>query len=207
MQGAGETMQESSGMQIHLNGYVWSSDEQKVGELRRVVIDPDGRELKHLVVSTGTLLGRDVLIECGDLERTSADGTRLYLRLNRSRIEALPEYRATDPAMPSVDQVSRGARRTAATTGASPPEAVSAGAFLVELAHGGPVVGTEGARAGDVEALTIDPGSGYITAVGVNHGGLLSTLFGTDETAEIPGEAIRRIDAEGVHLQDAAASD
>ena len=72
---------------------VYTSGEEKVGNLDRVVIDPVKREVTHIVVRKGFLFGEDkvVPIECV----TSADEERIVLRDVDEDLEDLPGFEET----------------------------------------------------------------------------------------------------------------
>ena len=79
-------------MRVDLHAKVRTSDGQDAGNVRRAVVDPRMNQVIDFVVSTGGLLGRDVLVPRGELEAATADGDALRLRLSKAELERMPDY-------------------------------------------------------------------------------------------------------------------
>lgn len=58
-------------MDIRFGNTVFSRDNQKVGELREVVVDPVSRELTHLVVRQGLLFSDDRIVPMKDVAQAN----------------------------------------------------------------------------------------------------------------------------------------
>jgi uncharacterized protein YrrD len=69
---------------------VIGSDGEKIGTVTYVVARPPALDITDIVVGTGALLGRDIVVPTDQVDRIE-DG-RVYLRLDRSGLERLPDY-------------------------------------------------------------------------------------------------------------------
>lgn len=77
-------------MQLKKGANVFSSVGEKIGSLDRVVINPETKEVSHLVVEKGFLFNTNKIIpiEYVDMEV----GDRIALEKNAQELEALPSY-------------------------------------------------------------------------------------------------------------------
>ena len=62
-------------MRVDLDAKIRTSDGKDAGSVQRAVVDPDTNEVTHFVVSTGGLLGHDVLLPREQIEGATRDGT------------------------------------------------------------------------------------------------------------------------------------
>src|SRR6185369_636357 len=58
----------------------------------RAVVDPRTNEVTHIVVRTGTIFGRDIMVPRVDLERGSLDGDTIELDLTKDELKDLPDF-------------------------------------------------------------------------------------------------------------------
>jgi hypothetical protein len=79
-------------MRIDLDAEVRTRDGQPAGSIQRVLFDPRRDEVTRVVVATGGLPGRDVLVPREELQRATAEGHALHLHLIRDDLERLPTY-------------------------------------------------------------------------------------------------------------------
>ena len=77
-------------MQLKKGAEVFSSAGEKIGSIDRVVINPETKEVTHLVVEKGILFttNKVIPIEYVNLE----EGDRIQLEKNAQELEALPSY-------------------------------------------------------------------------------------------------------------------
>lgn len=69
---------------------VIAADGDKVGSLDYVVVHPPDLRITDIVVGTGLILGRDIVIPADTLARV--EGGKVYLRLNKGDLEKYPDY-------------------------------------------------------------------------------------------------------------------
>ncbi len=77
-------------LSIRLGAPVKTREGRHVGNVDRVVVDPDGGRLTHVVVHAGGLLARDVVVPSEAVERASPDS--LWLRLSAGDLQSLPDF-------------------------------------------------------------------------------------------------------------------
>src|SRR5215212_9085246 len=79
-------------MRLNLDATVRASDGEDVGNVDRAVVDPHTNEVTHIVLRTGTIFGRDIMIPREDLERGSLDGETIQLDLTKDELERFPDF-------------------------------------------------------------------------------------------------------------------
>lgn len=79
-------------MDIALGAKVRTSDGQQAGEVKKVVWDPETNEARNFVVTTGMLLGHDVLISREVLEGASMNGDEVVVNLTKHELDELDSY-------------------------------------------------------------------------------------------------------------------
>jgi len=164
-------------MQFKEDATVLTADGEKVGRLDRIVVDPESRNVSHLVVSKGMLLPRDGLVPIEDVHDTP-DEESVVLKQG-ARPERFDEYVAdryttTDPSgavgsqplggpgfvlypMPGLPPGYPGA--AAAPSGANPPPAARP-MHVETIEEGTKVLSVDGQKVGKVEeVITLDDGS------------------------------------------------
>ena len=75
---------------LHVGSAVYSSDGEKVGRLRFMVVDPDSETVSHLVLEKGMLLSQDVLAPVTNVNELKYRG--IFLSLSSEAVLALPEF-------------------------------------------------------------------------------------------------------------------
>jgi hypothetical protein len=58
-------------MRLDLDAKVRARDGEEIGSVDRAVVDPRTNEITHIVVKTGAIFGRDIMVPREDLERGS----------------------------------------------------------------------------------------------------------------------------------------
>lgn len=76
-------------MRIELGAAVWTHDGKMAGKVRQLDVDSSKQTLDSFVVHTG-LLGEDLIVPVGDIERVDADDT-IHLKITTEQLRALPQ--------------------------------------------------------------------------------------------------------------------
>lgn len=87
-------------MRVRLDADVRTKDGHRAGAVKRVVFDPAKNEVSAYVVSTGGLLGHDVIVSPEVLERASAEGEEVVLDMTKSELDGLERYEENAYAPP-----------------------------------------------------------------------------------------------------------
>ena len=92
-------------MRVDLDAKVRTRDGEDAGSVERVVLNPETKTVTHFVLSTGGLLGRNVLMPRDELERADRDGDAIRVRLTKDELEQLPTFRDADYMSPPAGWV------------------------------------------------------------------------------------------------------
>jgi sporulation protein YlmC with PRC-barrel domain len=185
-------------MRIQLGANVRTKDGQKAGKIAKVIWDPDRNEVREFVVTTGGLLGHDVLVSREVLERATADADELVVDLSKDELDRLDHYDDRAYAPPPYGwlvpaEIAYGADaflfptvvdQAKATNAAEPRRPV--------IKKGMTVKDAAGQRIGDVEELRIDDMTGELRAIVVRQGS-------DEHTLEIPADHLD-IGGDDVHV-------
>jgi sporulation protein YlmC with PRC-barrel domain len=201
-------------MRVDLDARVHSSDGHELGSVERAVFDPDSKQVRELVVSTGDLFGRDVLVPVQALEQQGPGGDRVVLKLTREEVEALPPFVEAGYVAPPPGWVPPGDLGLAygsylwPAAGAAPmvappmgqtdptaqPEAFTIGKGAVVMAAGGEDVGV-------VDDVRFEASSGELEGFVLRIGGVLTTLFGGGSQVTVGREDVDRVAEGAVYLK------
>src|SRR5690349_2867560 len=88
-------------MRVDLDAKVFTREGAEIGHVHRAIVDPRSNEVTELVIGTGGLLGRDVLLSIAEIGRADRDGDAIRLTLTRADVEKLPDYLPTDYVTPA----------------------------------------------------------------------------------------------------------
>ena len=180
-------------MRIELDAKVRTSDGHDAGKLRRVLVDPATLRITGFVVSTGGLLGREVIV--GEHDFVEGREGELMLRLSKAELAQQPTFDEAGFTAPPAG--------LAATMGYG----FASNAYLVPVVAGDEPV-TESSRptikkgdvvkdrdgdvVGVVEEVRFDEKtaqlSGFVVKAGAGR-----RLVGGGETAEISADDVLRI--------------
>ena len=180
-------------MEIELDAKVRTSDGHDAGKLRRVLVDPATLRITGFVVSTGGLLGREVIV--GEHDFVEGREGELMLRLSKAELAQQPTFDEAGFTAPPAG--------LAATMGYG----FASNAYLVPVVAGDEPV-TESSRptikkgdvvkdrdgdvVGVVEEVRFDEKtaqlSGFVVKAGAGR-----RLVGGGETAEISADDVLRI--------------
>src|SRR5215207_9391262 len=186
---------------------VFSSDNEKIGTLDRVVMDPRTKEISHIIVREGFLFREDKVVPM-DLLGSVTD-ERIILQGSREHLNELPDYEEThyvprDAAVdddmntlywyPPADDL-RGYGRYMfypqaqylRRTEKNIPEG------MVALSEGAKVLTEDGEQVGNIETLVTDPNE-HVTHLVISSGVLMK------ERKIIPSHWLRTVNEDEVHL-------
>ncbi len=77
-------------MQFKEGAGVYTADDEKVGKIDRIVLDPDTKEVTHVVVQKGFLFTDDKLVPMTSLRTVTSD--RITLNTNKDDLEEYPDF-------------------------------------------------------------------------------------------------------------------
>src|SRR5436309_1374760 len=80
-------------MQFQAGADVLNANDEKVGKVDRVVLDPRSKEVTHLVVRKGALFKTDKVLPVGMVASTDPD--RVRLRPDAEALAGLPDFEET----------------------------------------------------------------------------------------------------------------
>ena len=191
-------------MRIDLNARIRTKDGHEAGKIHRVLIDPTTDRITGFVVSTGRLLGRDVILGEDMFADASADGETITLNLDKKDLDTQPSFEEDDFVTPPAGW-------SAPNLGyAIPPESFlwpeeSAVADVGEPARpsikkGDAVKDRDGDTVGTVEDIRFDEETGSVLSLTVKAHPGLERLFGGGKVVEISRDDILRITEDEVRL-------
>ena len=196
---------------------VYSSDNEKIGTLHRVVMDPKTREVSHIVVKEGFLFTEDKVVPMDLVGSVTED--RVSLQGSKEHLDELPVYEETHYVRP--DDTTGHSDVTADVSDSVywyPPVDLTPGGFgrypvaffpqslyvqkveknipdgMIALEQGARVIAEDGEQVGSIETLITDPNDDRVTHVVVSSGLLLK------ERRIIPAHWIDSVSDEEVHL-------
>jgi uncharacterized protein YrrD len=185
-------------MQFKLGMSVYSSDEQELGRIDRVVLDPETKEVTHLILRQGFLFTEDKVLPIQYVARSTDDAVVLYARADELE---LPRYEETH-YLSADELVEHPERMNSADYVPSlvwyPPVGVAwwgypeyagyppvgAGQVVVErnipdyavaLKKGAKVISANGDHVGDVERVYMDASTDRATHLVISQGLLFKT--------------------------------
>jgi uncharacterized protein YrrD len=186
-------------MQFRENADVISADDEKVGEVSRVILDPKEREITHMVVQQGFLFTTDKVVPAHLIKEATEE--QVTLSAEAAELDELPDFeetrfvavhRADFPeaqksgvAAPFFWYPPTGTSWGSAATGAVgvgapalPPfvaaQEESPPAGTTVLNEGATVVSMDGENVGSVEAVLTDPEESRATHLVISQGLLLT---------------------------------
>ena len=187
---------------------VFSSDNEKIGTLDRVVMDPKTKEVSHIIVREGFLFREDKVVPM-DLIGSVTD-ERIILQGSKEHLNELPDYEETHyiPRDATVDD-------DMSTLYWNPPAYSGAGYSqypviypqslyirrteknipegMVALAEGAKVLTEDGEQVGTIETLITDPNE-RVTHLVISSGLLMK------ERKIIPSHWLNAVTEDEVHL-------
>ena len=186
-------------MRVDLHAELTTRDGEAAGNVKAAVIDPYTNEISDFVISTSGLLGRDILVPRGAVERATQDGDAVRLDLSKEELGRLPTYTMEQFVAPPASFVPPAGYafppQTYVYPGVIEPITPSPAQSLtddsenrVRIAKGDTVIDREGETVGVVEGVQFDMECGDVATITMHlSGGFLGDLLGGGETVEIPG--------------------
>jgi uncharacterized protein YrrD len=199
-------------MQFVQGAGVYTADDQQVGQVDRVVIDPKTLEVTHIVVQKGFLFTEDKVVPLDLIAEANED--RVKLREHAGLMQDLPDFEEQHFINVGEDQ----AAQTPAPVFYAPPvywyPAFGAPAVgygypygvsaieteqnipedTVALKDGSEVISADGERVGKTERVLVDPQSNRATHFVISKGLLFK------ENKLIPMSWVRNVQEDQVHL-------
>lgn len=206
-------------MRLNLDAKVRARDGEDIGSVDRAVVDPHTNEVTHIVVRTGTIFGRDIMVPREDIERGGLDGDTIQLDLTRDELKQFPDFVleqygappsawvapagygfpstgyvwpiAVDPMMGPVPMI-------------MPDDDLDAEAEdpdQVTLTKGALVLDRHSDDIGVVDDVRFDAETGRVLGFVLRVGGALRTLFGGGDTVEVSRHQIERVGESIVYLR------
>ena len=198
-------------MRVDLDAKVLTADGEHAGSVQRAVVDPRTNEVTELVISTGALLGRDVLLPRAEIDRASRDGDTIQLRLTRDELDRLPDFVSANYVAPPVGWLPPGGYAFGAFGGfvwpatyadlaaAQPPPANAV--EEPSIGKGAVVFDRNGDDLGVVDDVLFDGATGRLRGFVLRVGGAFRTLFGGGDTLELASGWVDRVGEGAVHLR------
>ena len=186
---------------------VYSSDDEKIGTLHRVVMDPKTREVTHIVVKEGFFFTEDKVIPMDLVGSVTED--RITLQGSKEHLDELPEYEETHYVLPDEQASNSAYWYPPVDWGAAAgryPAAFYPQAYYVKkteknipegtiaLAEGAKVISQDGDHVGNIETLITDSKEDRVTHVVVSSGLLVK------ERKVIPAHWLDTVSDDEVHL-------
>jgi sporulation protein YlmC with PRC-barrel domain len=200
-------------MRVDLDAKVHSSDGEELGSVERAVFDPTSKQVRELVVTTGGLLGRDVLVPVEALEQGGPGGDRIVLKLSKAEAEALPPFVEAGYMAPPPGWVPPGdlglaygsylwpAAGAAPMTAASVPTDPTQKSDAFTIGKGAVVMEAGGEDVGVVDDVRFEASTGELEGFVLRIGGVLTTLFGGGDTVVVGRNDVDRVAEGAVYLR------
>lgn len=212
-------------MRVELGARVLTSDDEDVGKIEKLVVDPETGEVSLAVLRTGTLLTKDRELRVEELQ--AGEGSDLRVRYTAEQVDRLPEFvesAYTQPTAGYSSPLGYPADGLVWPSGYAPAGVPTAGYEEARPAHsldvpdrataaevddlqlnrdltnavigeGDAVLSRDGEKVGEVHSVTYDTQSRQPTHLVVRKG----FLFTTD--VELPGSAVDGVEDGTVSLK------
>ena len=206
-------------MRLDLDAKVRARDGEDIGSVDRAVVDPRTNEVTHIVVRTGTIFGRDIMVPREDLERGSLDGDSIQLDLTKDELKEFPDFVMERYSAPPPAWVAPAGYGFPSTGYALPiavdpmmdpmPMALPDDDLETEAEEPGQVTLTKGSLVldrhsddiGVVDDVRFDAETGRLQGFVLRVGGALRTLFGGGDTVEVSQHQIEHVGESVVRLR------
>jgi hypothetical protein len=90
-------------MSIDHGAKVRTKDGHQAGHVKHAIWDPSGKRILEYVISTGGLLGHDVIVSPELLESAARDGNEIVLNITKRELDELAHFESDDYAAPPSD--------------------------------------------------------------------------------------------------------
>lgn len=206
-------------MRVDLDAKVRARDGEEIGSVDRAIVDPRTNEVTDIVVRTGTIFGRDIVVPRAEIERANQDGDTIQLDLTKDELERFPDFLPEQYGAPPPTWVAPTGYGFPASgyawpiamdpmTGPVPmpipEEYVDERAEepdQVTLTKGALVLDRHDDDIGVVDDLRFDAETGQLQGFVLRVGGALRTLFGGGDTVEVSSYQIETVGESVVKLR------
>jgi hypothetical protein len=90
-------------MRVDHGAKVRTKDGHQAGHVKHAIWDPGGKKITEYVITTGGLLGHDVIVSPELLESAARDGNEMVLTITKRELDELAHYESDDYTTPPVD--------------------------------------------------------------------------------------------------------
>jgi uncharacterized protein YrrD len=184
-------------MRIDLRARVKTSDGHDAGNIHQVIVDPGTGRITGFVVSTGRLLGREVIVSEDSLADVGPEGDVITLNLTKRELDSQPTFEETDYVVPPGGWAAPTLGYTIPPTAFLWPADAAIGETVERsrpaIKKGHTVKDRDGDVVGTVEDIRFDEKTGEVLSFIVKAGAGLERLFGGGKVADISREDILRI--------------
>ncbi len=87
-------------MPIDHGAKVRTRDGHQAGHVKHAIWDPNGKRITEYVITTGGLLGHDVIVSPELLESAARDGNEIVLNITKRELDELAHYESGDYTTP-----------------------------------------------------------------------------------------------------------
>jgi len=207
-------------MRLDLDAKVRARDGEEIGSVDRAIVNPQTNEVTDIVVRTGAIFGRDIVVPREDVERANQDGDTIQLDVTKAELEQFPDFVIEQYGAPPPTWVAPAGYGFPAGSYAWPiavdplggPMPMTVPEELVDdadsdepehvtLTKGALVLDTHDDDIGVVEDLRFDVDTGQLQGFVLRVGGALRTLFGGGDTIEVSRHQIRTVGESVVTLR------
>src|SRR5688500_11357316 len=206
-------------MRVDLDAKVRARDGEDIGSVDRAIVDPRTNEVTHMVVRTGAIFGRDIVVPREDVERANQDGDTIQLDLTKDELERFPDFAPEDYGAPPPTWVAPAGYGFPSSGYAWPiamdpmmgtvpmmiPDEVAEGETeepdQVTLTKGALVLDRHDDDIGVVDDVRFDAETGVLQGFVLRVGGALRTLFGGGDTVEVSRYQIESVGESIVKLR------
>lgn len=186
-------------MRIQMDARIRTQDGHDAGRVRRAVIDPATNEVREFVVSTGGLLGHDVVVSRDVLEQATAEGDVLVVALSKDELGSLDRYDEKAYAPPPYGWMAPASYSYPTAAFLLPVDATAGPAFddaprrRPSIKEGMSVRDSAGNEVGTVKELRLDDMTGELRSVLLRSGEETREI--TPDEFDLSGDELHLIDA------------
>ena len=90
---------------IEPGAHVVGADNEELGKVAYVVVNPSSLDVTDIIVSTGSLLGRDIVVPTDQIDRI--EGGVVHLHLRKDGLEECKDYVDVDYRTPPAEWAPR----------------------------------------------------------------------------------------------------
>jgi uncharacterized protein YrrD len=175
-------------MDIELGQPVIAKDGEHIGDVERLIIDPEERVVREFLIKQGTLLSTDRIVDLDQV--TNIDGDGIHLAINSDEADSLPPFvedRYTSPAEHELNELPHAWIGAGGTGGGPLFVGAPLGAGRDEPREGSmfepasvPSAGPEPESPVDQSSVVVDEGTNVVDRNGESVGSVEEVHYGAD---------------------------